>query len=206
MLLPPNPWLLGIELRLPRSAPDPCTHRAILPACLSALGASRHMGADSLLTHRPSLCRPGSLAALSLPARGTDPAQEALPPSSGLGPAPLSQLSSRPSSTPERTQPHSTPAAYTRDGGLSPECAPQPATVLPQPPNLLLPSPSGRLLGCSQLSDLWEGCVTPPHLLSGLPLGFSIVLHTSLPLPLTLCAIWETEGLGESGIHLRSWP
>lgn len=87
-------------------------------------------------------------------------------------------------------------------GPLSSECAPQPATVLPQPPpTFCLPAVRGFL---GVLSSVTSGRVCNPPTP---PLRNSFgVLHSSpyLSTPFSdyLCFIWEDEGLGKSGIHL----
>lgn len=132
-------------------------------------------------------CRPGLLAALSLSGCRHRPTQEPLPASGRLGPGQLSQLL-LPSllSSPKRTS--TTLQAGSRRTGWGSQDSGSPSPLSgPCPPRAYLRpyptayTPSRGSLGWSQLSDLGEGVPGPLHLLlSGLPLGFLILVTSSL--------------------------
>lgn len=90
-------------------------------------------------------------------------------------------------------------------GGGCPLCSqwPLPASGLPQPPPLC-PHPSGGSLGWSQLSDLWEGVPGLLLLLSGRPLGFSVLVTSSLS-PALLALLWVIRDGGGWGSDLCFW-
>lgn len=89
-------------------------------------------------------------------------------------------------------------------GSLSPLCDPHPPRAYLSSHPSAPPTPSGGSLGWSQLSDLWEGDPSPLLLLSGLPLGFSVLI--SSPLSPTLLALFLVirDG-GGWGSHLDFW-